>query len=57
MDHEGLGFLSPKYHPETSLIILCDIYAGLVQHSQAQECLHINHKPFQVDKEFQKLLI
>ena len=32
--------LKPAYY------LLCDIWAVLVTHSQAQKCLQISHKPF-----------
>ena len=49
-DHEGLGFLEPKYHPKASLIFTLE---NLGRIGQAQKCLQINHKPFhEVDTKF-----
>jgi len=45
---KGRDFL-PKILPQNQLYIysvLCDVWAVLVMHRQAQKYLQINHKPF-----------
>jgi len=46
-------FLPQNITPKLAKYLLCDIWAGLVRHSEAQKCLQINHKPFnEVDLKF-----